>query len=139
TETIIKTQNLTKIYGRQGDGKLALDNLNLEVMQGEIFGYLGPNGAGKSTTIRILMDLIRPSSGSATIFGMDAKNDSVALHKRIGFMPGELNLWPGQTGKAIVNYWSRVRGGINEKFLNELVERLSLDLSLRVRDYSTGN
>lgn len=139
TQAVIKTQQLSKSY-RTGNGqKLALDALNLDVMQGEIFGYLGPNGAGKSTTIRILMDLIRPSGGSAAIFGEDVQAASVALHKRIGFMPGELNLWPGQTGKNIVNYWSKVRGDVNKRFLNELVERLDLDLSLRTRDYSTGN
>lgn len=139
TQTVIETHNLSKTY-RTGSGhKLALDALNLSVMQGEIFGYLGPNGAGKSTTIRILMDLIRPSGGHATIFGQDVRAEAVNLHKRIGFMPGELNLWPGQTGKNIVNYWSNVRGGVDAKFLNELVERLDLDLSLRTRDYSTGN
>lgn len=139
TQTVIETHNLSKTY-RTGSGtKLALDTLNLNVMQGEIFGYLGPNGAGKSTTIRILMDLIRPSGGHATIFGQDVRAEAVNSHKRIGFVPGELNLWPGQTGKNIVNYWSSVRGGVDAKFLNELVERLDLDLSLRTRDYSTGN
>ena len=138
-QAVIETQNLSKSY-RTGNGeKLALDTLTLNVMQGEIFGYLGPNGAGKSTTIRILMDLIRPSSGHATIFGQDVRTEAVNLHKRIGFMPGELNLWPGQRGKNIVNYWSKVRGGVDTKFLNQLVERLDLDLSLRTRDYSTGN
>lgn len=134
--TVIQTTGLTKTYH---GGVKALDNLSLEVRQGEIFGYLGPNGAGKSTTIRILMDFIRPTSGQASIFGLDAQRDSLALRRRIGFIPGELTLWPGQTGRRIVEYWGRVRGGLDERYVAELTERLSLDLSLRVRDYSTGN
>ncbi len=82
---VIETRDLTKIYGSGRQELRALDQLNLQVQQGEIFGYLGPNGAGKTTTIRLLLDLIRPSSGSATVLGMDAQAESVALHKRVGF------------------------------------------------------
>jgi ABC-2 type transport system ATP-binding protein len=133
---IIKTENLTKSYGA---GKLALDNLSLEVSPGEIFGYLGPNGAGKTTTIRILMDLIRPSSGSASIFGMDVRENSIEIHKRIGFLPGELNLWQGQKAINVIRYMANVRGGVDMTYVNELAERLNFDLSKRIRDYSTGN
>lgn len=137
SQAIIHTQGLSKSYGR--DGKLALNNLNLEVAPGEIFGYLGPNGAGKSTTIRILLDLIRPTSGTASIFGMDARQHAVDIHKRIGYMPGEMNLWPGYTGAAVVRYFGAVRGGVDAAYVQALTKRLELDLSLKVRQYSTGN
>lgn len=140
TETgtpVIQAHGLTKAYGR--GGPLALNRLNLDVYQGEIFGYLGPNGAGKSTTIRILMDLIRPTSGTATLFGQDVREHAVEIHRRIGFMPGELNLWPGRTGRDIVAYFSKVRGGVNPNVIKQITERLSLDLSMRVREYSSGN
>ncbi|KXK48425.1 MAG: ABC transporter-like protein [Chloroflexi bacterium OLB13] len=140
TETgtpVIQAHGLTKAYGR--GGPLALNRLNLDVYQGEIFGYLGPNGAGKSTTIRILMDLIRPTSGTATLFGQDVREHAVEIHRRIGFMPGELNLWPGRTGRDIVVYFSKVRGGVNPNVIKQITERLSLDLSMRVREYSSGN
>ncbi|MCU0495940.1 MAG: ABC transporter ATP-binding protein [Anaerolineae bacterium] len=134
-EVIIQTEQLSKRYGAQ----LALNQLNLSVQRGEIFGYLGPNGAGKTTTIRILLDLIRPSQGKATIFGLNSQADSVALHHRIGFMPGELNLWPNQLGRNIVRYMASVRGNVDMRYVGELVERLQLDLNKRMRDYSTGN
>lgn len=134
---VIQTRQLSKTYSRGGPP--ALNRLDLDVNQGEIFGYLGPNGAGKSTTIRILMDLIRPTSGTATLFGMDVRQHAVEIHRRVGFMPGELNLWPGQTGRDIVAYFSKVRGGVNPKVVKQIAERLSLDLSLRVREYSSGN
>lgn len=136
---VISTQNLSKVY-RSGGGEVrALDDLNLEVREGEIFGYLGPNGAGKTTTIRLLLDLIRPTTGKATILGLDAQADSVALHRRIGFLPGELNLWKNLTGAQVVDFVTRVRGGIDAAYLHQLVERLQLDLSLKVRSYSSGN
>ncbi|MBC8171979.1 MAG: ATP-binding cassette domain-containing protein, partial [Anaerolineae bacterium] len=92
---VLKTENLTKRYAGK-NGTLALENLSLEVQPGEIFGYLGPNGAGKTTTIRILMDFIRPTSGQAALFGLHTTEQSVAIHKRIGFLPGELNLWQNE-------------------------------------------
>lgn len=136
-QAVIQTSGLTKQY-RQGV-PAALNNLNLAVNQGEIFGYLGPNGAGKTTTIRILLDIIRPSAGSAQVLGMDARRDSVELHKRIGFLPGELNLWDSLTGHEVVNYFGKVRGGLDQGYVSRLVEQLSLDLKLKVRSYSTGN
>jgi ABC-2 type transport system ATP-binding protein len=136
---IIETENLSKVY-TTGDGAVrALDSLNLSVQQGEIFGYLGPNGAGKTTTIRLFLDLIRPTTGSATIFGLDAQANSVALHRRIGFLPGELSLWKNLTGQEVVNFVGRVRGGYDAAYVRRLVERLQLDLKLRVRAYSSGN
>lgn len=136
---IIETENLSKVY-TTGDGAVrALDSLNLSVQQGEIFGYLGPNGAGKTTTIRLFLDLIRPTAGRAAIFGLDAQANSVALHRRIGFLPGELSLWKNLTGQEVVNFVGRVRGGYDAAYVRRLVERLQLDLKLRVRAYSSGN
>ncbi|HEX2621692.1 MAG TPA: ABC transporter ATP-binding protein [Phototrophicaceae bacterium] len=135
---VIKTDNLTKRYAGSSS-VLALDGLNLEVDQGEIFGYLGPNGAGKTTTIRILMDLIRPTSGKATLLGMDARENSVEIHKRIGFLPGELNLWQNEKAINVIRYFARIRGGVNKKYAQELADRLQFDVNKRLRDYSTGN
>ena len=136
---VIETRELTKIYKSGSDELRALDQLNLQVQPGEIFGYLGPNGAGKTTTIRLLLDLIRPSAGSATVLGLDAQADSVALHRRIGFLPGELALWKGQTGAQVVRFVADVRGGVDEAYLRQLCERLQLDLGIKVRNYSSGN
>jgi ABC-2 type transport system ATP-binding protein len=134
---VIQTRDLSKSYGR-GD-KLALNRLNLDVYEGEIFGYLGPNGAGKSTTIRMLMDLIRPTSGDVKVFGLDARKDAVEIHKRVGFLPGEMNLWPNYTGAAVVRYFSSVHGNVDPAYVQQLTRRLELDLSIKVRQYSTGN
>ncbi|MCZ7545931.1 MAG: ABC transporter ATP-binding protein [Anaerolineae bacterium] len=136
---VIRSDDLTKVYrSRQGD-TLALDSLNLEVRPGEIFGYLGPNGAGKTTTIRMLLDLIRPTRGTAEILGLDARAESVAIRRRIGFLPGELSLWKARTGRQVVQYIASVRGMPSTAYADELAERLALDLSRRVRDYSSGN
>ncbi len=136
---VIQTENLSKVYGSGDKAVRALDHLNLTVEPGEIFGYLGPNGAGKTTTIRLLLDLIRPSEGRASILGMDAQADSVELHKRIGFMPGELALWKTLSGQEVVNFVGKVRGEVNTAYVQQLIKRLELDLSLKVRNYSSGN
>jgi ABC-2 type transport system ATP-binding protein len=138
TQTVIQTENLSKVY-KGKPPKRALDHLNLSVQRGEVFGYLGPNGAGKTTTIKLLLDLIRPSEGRARLFGMDVNHDSVAVRQRIGFLPGELNLWDNQTGNQIVRYFASVRGGVDMKYVHELAERLEFDLTKKVRAYSTGN
>lgn len=136
-EHVIHTQNLTKIY--RGSTP-ALDHLNLDVQRGEIFGYLGPNGAGKTTTIRLLLDFIRPNSGSATILGdLDARADSVAVKQRIGYLPAELNLWDRQTAQQIIRFVGQARGGYDERYVQTLAQRLEFDLSKKVRSYSTGN
>ena len=140
-EALIQMNRLSKIYGAGKTQTRALSNLDLTVNRGEIFGYLGPNGAGKTTTIRMLLDLIRPTSGSASIFGLDAREDSVEIHRRIGFLPGELNLWRGRTGRQIISYLANVRGDAKRivKQADELADRLKLDVSKKVRDYSSGN
>jgi ABC-2 type transport system ATP-binding protein len=136
---VIQTEILSKVYKSRTRQVRALDHLNLSVQPGEIFGYLGPNGAGKTTTIRLLLDLIRPSEGRALLFGLDAKKHSVELHKRIGFLPGELNLWKNLTGLQVVDTIGRIRGGVDKTYIRQLTERLELDLGLRVRSYSSGN
>jgi ABC-type multidrug transport system ATPase subunit len=136
---VIQTENLTKIYGGSKKPVRALDNLSLNVNKGEIFGYLGPNGAGKTTTIRLLLDLIRPTSGSASVLGLDVRRSSVEIHRRIGFLPGELSLWDGLTAQQVINYVGRVRGKVDNAYIKELAERLEFDLSKKVRSYSTGN
>lgn len=139
SNAIIETHDLTKVYNsRSGDVK-ALDHLNLSIRSGEIFGYLGPNGAGKTTTIRLLLDLIRPTNGSASIMGMDSRVSSVEIHRHIGFLPGELGLWKNRTGLQIIEYLARIRGMVDIRHAQEIAERLQLDLSKKVRDYSSGN
>ena len=138
---LIQMKGLSKVYGSGQNQTQALVDLDLSVHQGEIFGYLGPNGAGKTTTIRMLLDLIRPTRGAASIFGMDVREHSVEIHRRIGFLPGELNLWKGRTGKQIIHYLANVRGDAKRiiKHADELAEQLKLDVSKKVRDYSSGN
>jgi ABC-2 type transport system ATP-binding protein len=136
---IIQTNDLTKQYRTRRRGIVALDHLSLSVKQGEIFGFLGPNGAGKTTTIRLLMDFIRPSTGSATLFGLDARRDSKAIRQRVGYLPGELNLWDNETAADIVRYFARVRGGVEQAFVRQLAERLDFDMARKMRTYSTGN
>lgn len=136
---VIQTDQLTKSYPARGGAKLALKALNLTVNPGEIFGYLGPNGAGKTTTIRILLDIIRPDRGSATLLGMQVRRDRVALHRRVGYLPGELSLWSYLTGREVVRYISQIKGVYDAPYIRHTAERLLLDLDKRVRDYSSGN
>lgn len=141
TTTLIQTHELSKIYQSGKSQTHALSHLNLSVNEGEIFGYLGPNGAGKTTTIRMLLDLIRPTAGSAQIFGLDVREHSVDIHRRIGFLPGELNLWKGRTGRQIVHYIASIHGDTVKikSHADTVADRLKLDLSKKIRDYSTGN
>jgi ABC-2 type transport system ATP-binding protein len=138
---IIQVRGLTKVYATRQRSTKALDNLNLEIIQGEIFGYLGPNGAGKSTTIHLLLDLIRPTSGTAVLFGMDSTRDSVAIHRRIGFLPAELALWKGDTAREVARQIASIRGDVATQLreADQVAQRLTLDLSKKVRDFSTGN
>ena len=131
----IETNALSKAYG----STKALDRLNLTIDQGEIFGYLGPNGAGKTTTIRILLDLIRPDSGSAQILNKDVREQSISIHEQIGFLPAELSLPKNRTGNQIVRHIAEVRGMDTVRQAHVLAERFTLDMSKKMRDYSTGN
>jgi beta-exotoxin I transport system ATP-binding protein len=135
SEPAIATAGLTKDYG-SGHG---LFDLDLEVGRGEIFGFLGPNGAGKSTTMRLLLNLIAPSSGSARILGLDAAKDSLAIRRRVGFLPGDLALYPRLTGRAMLDYLARLRGGVDPRLRDSLVERFDADVDRPLRQLSTGN
>ncbi|MGC8633281.1 MAG: ATP-binding cassette domain-containing protein [Candidatus Limnocylindrales bacterium] len=132
---VIETEHLTKFYG-QARGILDVD---LTVNQGEVFGFLGPNGAGKTTTIRLLLDLIRPTRGSARVFGLDAMREAVAIHRRIGYIPGEFTLYDRLTGKQTLEYFANLRGGVDPAYQASLIERFELDASRRFREYSKGN
>src|SRR5579859_1812858 len=131
----ISTSRLTKDYGL-GRG---LFDLDLRVSPQEVFGYLGPNGAGKTTTIRLLMGMIRPSGGSAHIFGLDCLRDPVEVKRRVGYLPGDVPQFGGMRGKEVVAYFGGMRGGADPKRVRELAERFDLDLGRRFREYSSGN
>ena len=132
---VIQTEKLTKAYG----SFRGIVDVDLTVNQGEIFGFLGPNGAGKTTTIRILLDLIRPTSGRATVFGIGTSDDPVAIHRRLGYLPGEWNLYDRLTGAETITYFANLRGGVDRTYVDQLVQRLDLDPSRRFREYSRGN
>jgi len=132
---VIQTEQLTKSYGQFR----GIVEVNLAVNQGEIFGFLGPNGAGKTTTIRTLLDLIRPTSGRALVFGIESSADPVAIHRRIGYLPGEFTLYDRLTGAETIEYFANLRGTVDKAYSDSLVERLQLDTSRRFREYSKGN
>jgi len=132
---IIETERLTKSYGVHR----GIVEVDLEVSAGEVFGFLGPNGAGKTTTIRVLLDLIRPTSGTARVFGIVSSQDPVAIHRRIGYLPGEFTLYDRLTGADTIEYFANLRGGLDKAYVARLVERLGLDPSRRFREYSKGN
>jgi len=133
--TAIRTSRLTKDYGI-GRG---LFDLELEVSPQEVFGYLGPNGSGKTTTIRCLMGMIRPSSGTAHIFGLDCRRDSVAVKRKVGYLPGDIPQFGSLRGKEVVAYLAGMRGGVEPKTVRSITERFDLDLGRRFREYSSGN
>ena len=132
---VVETHGLSKRYGHQ----YALKDLQLQVQQGEVLGYLGPNGAGKTTTIRLLLGMIAPTSGSASIFGLDVQQQAPEVHKRLAYVPGEPNLWPSLTGQEVLALLGRVQGRVDEVYRDELIQRFDLDLSKKVRSYSKGN
>lgn len=131
----IRTFGLTKSYGE----RRGVFHLDLEVRQGEIFGFLGPNGAGKTVTIRLLLDLLRPQSGRAEILGLDCRRHAVAVHRLVGYLPGELALEPRLTGRQLLTYLANLRGGVEWSFVEELAHDLELNLDQRFGEYSRGN
>ena len=131
----IQAERLTKRYGHT----VALDSLDLEIHEGEVFGYLGPNGAGKSTTISLLLGLIRPTSGSARIFGLDVRGDARAIHRRLAYVPSEANLWPALTGAETLRFLGNIHGSVDDVYRDALVDRFELTLDKKVRAYSHGN
>jgi ABC-2 type transport system ATP-binding protein len=132
---IIETDKLTKYYGPHR----GIIDLDLEVREGEAFGFLGPNGAGKTTTIRTLLDHLRPTSGQARIFGIETTADPVAIHRRIGYLPGEFTLYDKLTGGQTIEYFASLRGGVDPLYQADLVARLDVDPSRKFREYSKGN
>lgn len=136
TNHVIETQRLTVYYGRQR----GVRELDLCVRQGEVFGFLGPNGAGKTTTLRVLLDIIRPTSGKAFLFGMDCRKEGAKARRRTGYIPGELSLYGNMRGRGYLDLVDSVRGRTADPaFLRSLCERLDLDTGRRIRDYSRGN
>jgi ABC-2 type transport system ATP-binding protein len=133
--TIVQTNQLTKSYGHSR----GIVNVTFSVNQGEVFGFLGPNGAGKTTTIRVLMGLLKPSSGNATIGGLDCWKHSSEVKRLVGYLPGEFALDPALSGAQILQYLGNLRGGVDQTYLRQLVERLELDPTKRFREYSRGN
>jgi ABC-2 type transport system ATP-binding protein len=132
---ILKTEDLVKKFGNF----TALDKVNLEVKSGEVYGFIGPNGAGKTTTIRILLGILQATGGKASIFGMDSWKDAVEIHKRIAYVPGEVNLWSNLTGGEVIDLFVSLRGNNSKSRRDELIEMFDLDPSKKCRTYSKGN
>ncbi len=133
-ETIIETLLLTKYYGKTR----GVENLSLSIEKGEIFGFLGPNGAGKTTTIRLLSGLLYSTKGRARIFGQDITKDSVTIREEIGYIPGDVRLYPKMTGEELLNFFASFKPNKPPVLKDELIKRFDLDLSRRVREYSKG-
>jgi len=131
----ISLTNVVKTFGPTR----ALDGLDLEVATGEIHGYLGPNGAGKSVTIRTLLGLLRQDSGQVSLMGGDPWRDAVELHRRLAYVPGDVSLWPNLSGGEIIDYFARLRGDVDLRRRDELIERFELDPTKKAGTYSKGN
>ncbi|EMY34941.1 ABC-type multidrug transporter, ATPase component [Arthrobacter crystallopoietes BAB-32] len=132
---VVEASGLVKLFGRTR----ALDGLDLSVGEGEVHGFLGPNGAGKSTTLRVLLGLIRPTSGAVRVLGRDPWAEPVAVHRDIAYVPGDVNLWPNLTGGEVVDLLTGLRGGADAGLRERLVEEFGLDPRRKVRSYSKGN
>lgn len=136
SDDVIRTEQLSVYYGQ----RRGVEGVDLHVEQGEVFGFLGPNGAGKTTILRVLLDIIRPNRGRATIFGLDCQKDGVQIRQRIGYVPGELALPPHQKGRDYLNMLDAVRQRSSDPdYRRKLCSRLDLDLSRPIRQYSRGN
>ena len=130
----------TALTKRYTGGHLALDSLTLSVPQGSVFGYLGPNGAGKTTTIRLMLDLLRPTSGSVSVFGVDCNADGPAIRGRIGYLPGDLSLYPSFTGERMLRFFGALRENhIRWDYVRDLCGRLDIELERPTRELSHGN
>ena len=131
----ISISKLVKSFGRTR----ALDGLDLTVQSGEVHGFVGPNGAGKTTTIRVLLGLLKPDGGRTELLGGDPWEDAVALHRRLAYVPGDVNLWPNLTGGETIDFLARLRGGVDRVRRGELLDRFDLDPTKKGRTYSKGN
>lgn len=132
---ILEIDKVTKQFGRL----TALDNISLSLQEGEVCGFIGPNGAGKTTTIRILMGILQASSGKTQVFGLDAWKDAVEIHKRLAYVPGDVNLWPNLTGGEVIDLFVRLRKGNNRRYRDDLIARFDFDPTKKCRTYSKGN
>src|SRR5690606_32458230 len=133
--SILKVTNLKKRFGKF----TALDGVNMEVKKGEVFGFIGPNGAGKSTTIRILLGMLKATQGEARVFGKDVWADAVDIHKRIAYVPGDVNLWPNLTGGEVIDLLMKMNGSTNLTKREELIKKFNFDPTKKSRTYSKGN
>ena len=133
--TAISISGLVKTFGPTR----ALDGLDLEVRTGEVHGFLGPNGAGKTTTLRVLLGLLRPDAGQARLLGGDPWRDATQLHRRLAYVPGDVTLWPSLSGGEVIDLLGRLRGGLDPKRRDELLDRFDLDPRKKARTYSKGN
>jgi ABC-2 type transport system ATP-binding protein len=131
----ISVSGLVKAFGQTR----ALDGLDLEIQPGDVHGFLGPNGAGKTTTIRVLLGLLRADAGSVRLLGGDPWHDAVALHRRLAYVPGDVSLWPNLSGGEAIDLLSRLRGGVDVRKRDELLDRFDLDPRKKARTYSKGN
>ncbi|EXJ24472.1 ABC-type multidrug transport system, ATPase component [Alkalibacterium sp. AK22] len=135
-ETLIKVENLSKAFGKTQ----ALDQVSFEVRKGEIVGFIGPNGAGKSTAIRILLGLIKADKGRVEIFGQDVWKEAVDIHRRVAYVPGDVNLWPNLTGGEVIDLFLSLRGiAVDRKRKEDLIRRFEFDPTKKCRAYSKGN
>ena len=134
-DAVIDVRGLVKTFGRSR----ALDGLDLQVSPGEVHAFLGPNGAGKSTTIRALLGLLRTDAGTVRVFGQDPWRDAVDIHHRLAYVPGEVSLWPNLSGGEVIDLLGRLRGRVDQKRRDELVEAFELDPTKKARTYSKGN
>jgi ABC-2 type transport system ATP-binding protein len=134
-EAVVRTEALTKAFG----DVVAVDGLDLELGRAEVFGYLGPNGAGKTTTLRLLLGLLHPTAGGARVLGLDPWADTVELHRRVAYVPGEFAVWPSLTGAEMLDLLGNLHGGWDDAFRVELCERFEFDPSRKGRTYSRGN
>jgi ABC-2 type transport system ATP-binding protein len=132
---VIQTEQLTKSYGEHR----GIVDVDLEVPEGQVFGFLGPNGAGKTTTIRTVLDLIRPTRGRALVFGIESSADPVAIHRRVGYIPGEFTLYDRLTAGQTIDYFANLRGGVDRAYQQSLIERLEIDPTRRYKELSKGN
>ncbi len=135
TTAILKVENLTKTFGKTQ----ALTNVTLTINPGEVFGFSGPNGAGKSTTIRILLGILKKTSGAVTLFGLDPFVNSSTIHKRLAYVPGDVYLWPNLTGGEIIDFLLHLNGNNHTAYTDELIRKFQLDPTKRARTYSKGN
>ncbi len=134
-ELAIQTLGLTKFYGKQR----GIEGIDLAVTQGEVFGFLGPNGAGKSTTIRLLLDLIRPTAGAASVLGLNPRVQALEVRRRVGYVPGDLEMYYHMTGRQLCRYFASLRGRDLDMMASLIADRLDLDLDRQIGGYSTGN